>query len=170
MWEVLLRGLILTSVCEDSKIMRGLSISWDPGCAELLLIPAKLISLSIYIYISCTQTAAAALAQLWHTQGGPKCPRWGLRIALPLPRQFSFLCALLGTAHFGTWIPSDFGQADLVCLGFVKGAKVWGEFLPWLKGAVGPHWVSAPAGCWWLHRCYHSSAELFRINRWKAFV
>lgn len=55
MWEVLLGGLIFTSVCEDSKVTMRLSTPWDPGCAELLLISGRLMSqgsLSLYIYMS----------------------------------------------------------------------------------------------------------------------
>lgn len=74
--------------------------------------------------------AAVALAQLWHTQGSPKRPGSALRAAPSLPRQFSSLHALLGTADFGIWIPSDFWQTDLVSSESVQGAKVWGESLP----------------------------------------
>lgn len=112
----------------------GSWLCWAPADLWKADVPGISLSIYIYVYILCAQIAA----QLWHTQGGPKCPGRALRAALPLPIEFSFLHALLGTADFGTWIPSDFRQAHLVCLEFVKGAKVWGEFLPWLKGTIGP--------------------------------
>lgn len=87
------------------------------------------ICVSVFIYISCTEIAAAALAQLWHTQGALNA-LGGDQSSPASPKTVFLLRALLGTADFGTWSPSDFQQADVVCLEFVKGANVWGEFLP----------------------------------------
>lgn len=127
------------------------------------------ICVSIFIYISCTQIAAAALAQLWHTQGGPKCPGWGLeqpclsQDSFPPPRP-------VGNSRF--WDLESFRFSTSWCglLRICEGCKCLG----WIPALTEGCWWS-PLGvssCWllWLYRCSHSAAELFLINRRKAFV